>query len=191
MSKAKRKIVKKKSKKNLKLKLVYESIEKLKRWKKNPRINDEAAERLCGLIEEYGFINPIVASPDKTIRAGDTRIQAAEKLGYKELPVLYVPFESEKAAEAYAVSDNKSSEWADWDKDLLDEFFSKVPKAKVPELEKTTGFTPVEIEGLKPPEAPEEFQRLDENIDTEHQCPKCGYEWSGKAKLDKENKEGK
>jgi rubrerythrin len=28
----------------------------------------------------------------------------------------------------------------------------------------------------------EEFEKLDTNIATEHQCPKCGYEWSGKAK---------
>ena len=28
---------------------------------------------------------------------------------------------------------------------------------------------------------PEDFPEFDENIDTEHKCPKCGYAWSGKA----------
>ena len=150
MSKAKRrKIVKKKSKKNLRLKLVYEPIGKLEEWAKNPRINDEAAEKLCGLIETYGFINPIVASPDGIIRAGHTRIKSAKSLGYKELPVLYVPFESEKAAEMFALADNKSSEWADWDRDLLNEFFAKAPKAKIPELEKISGFSQIEIEEIR------------------------------------------
>lgn len=31
-------------------------------------------------------------------------------------------------------------------------------------------------------EAPEEFPEVDESLATEHQCPKCGYEWSGKSK---------
>jgi hypothetical protein len=29
------------------------------------------------------------------------------------------------------------------------------------------------------PEAPEEFKEYDENIETDHTCPKCGYKFSG------------
>lgn len=29
------------------------------------------------------------------------------------------------------------------------------------------------------PDAPESFPVVDENIDVEHSCPKCGYQWSG------------
>jgi hypothetical protein len=29
---------------------------------------------------------------------------------------------------------------------------------------------------------PEEFTEYGEDIETEHKCPKCGYEWSGKPK---------
>jgi hypothetical protein len=28
-------------------------------------------------------------------------------------------------------------------------------------------------------EPPGEFKEFDENIETEHTCPKCGYSWSG------------
>ena len=31
------------------------------------------------------------------------------------------------------------------------------------------------------PSAPEDFPEVDENVPTEHQCPKCGYRWSGGA----------
>jgi len=31
-------------------------------------------------------------------------------------------------------------------------------------------------------EPPEEFPEYDEDIQTEYECPKCGYKWSGKAK---------
>jgi len=51
-----------------------------------------------------------------------------------------------------------------------------------------TGFDASAIERfLNPPEpeektAPEDFPEVDESIETEHECPKCGYEWSGKSK---------
>jgi len=28
------------------------------------------------------------------------------------------------------------------------------------------------------PPSPDEFPEMDEDIDTKHECPKCGYEWS-------------
>jgi len=34
-------------------------------------------------------------------------------------------------------------------------------------------------EGIKIIESPEEFPEVDEQIETDHECPKCGYKWSG------------
>lgn len=34
--------------------------------------------------------------------------------------------------------------------------------------------------------APDEFKEFDEDIETEHVCPKCGYRWSGKIDLEVE-----
>jgi hypothetical protein len=39
---------------------------------------------------------------------------------------------------------------------------------------------------LSPVEAPEDFKEYDEDIPTEHVCPKCGYRWSGGVNLDAE-----
>jgi nucleotide-binding universal stress UspA family protein len=33
--------------------------------------------------------------------------------------------------------------------------------------------------GIVPTEPPTDFAEVDENIETEHTCPKCGYQWSG------------
>ena len=49
------------------------------------------------------------------------------------------------------------------------------------------------VEDFKPPEPPPEFPIVDEDLPTEHTCPKCGYEWSGgtrKAKAKDEKEEG-
>ena len=31
------------------------------------------------------------------------------------------------------------------------------------------------------PTVPDDFKEVDEDLETEHRCPSCGYEWSGKA----------
>ena len=59
------------------------------------------------------------------------------------------------------------------------------------ELENTdvfslTGFSEEEMgvimnmQGHVQKEAPDEFEKKDENIPIQHQCPKCAYRWSGK-----------
>lgn len=143
------KVAVKPSKKDWKLKLVYEPIEKLTPWALNPRHNDEAAEKLCAVLDKHGFINPIIATPDGVIRAGHTRLKAAIKLGYKELPVIYVPFHSELEAEMYSIADNKASEWAQWNRDILSTLFKKTGNVNVAQVERLSGFSQVEIEGLK------------------------------------------
>jgi hypothetical protein len=133
-----------------KMKLVYVPIDELVEWEKNPRKNDVAAEKLCGLLEEHGFVNPIIASRDKVIRAGHTRLKAAKSLGIKEVPVIYVDFDSEEQAELYAIADNKASEWAEWDKEMLSSLLNQRRKLVTPaRVERLTGFTRLELEGMR------------------------------------------
>lgn len=65
---------------------------------KQSRINDEASKKLSKLIKYYGFINPIIATPDGVIRAGHTRYKAAKLNKLKKVPVIFVDFKSEKKA---------------------------------------------------------------------------------------------
>ena len=32
------------------------------------------------------------------------------------------------------------------------------------------------------PTVPQDFPEVDDELETEHRCPSCGYEWSGKTK---------
>jgi ParB-like chromosome segregation protein Spo0J len=132
-----------------KLRLRYVPIAKLRRWKNNPRRNDKAAENLLGLFEEYGFIDPIIATPDNVIRAGHTRLKAATKTDLKELPVIFVDFGSEDKASMYALSNNRASEWAEWDEDLLADTLSKRRSLPDELMAKLSGFEVQEIEGLR------------------------------------------
>ena len=101
-------------------------IEKLKVWEMNPRKNDEASEKLSGMIQEYGFVNPIIIDQHGVIRAGHTRLKAAKKLDKKTVPVLIHNFENEAQAIGFAIADNKSSEWAEWDFGRLEELMKEL-----------------------------------------------------------------
>ena len=121
----------------------------LQEWAKNPRQNDSAVDRLVGLIEAHGFANPIIATRDGVVRAGNTRLKAALKMHLVSVPVIYMDFASEEDAELFSLSDNKSSEWAKWDKDMLIEIFAALPPEMMEEQERLSGFTTPELEGLK------------------------------------------
>ncbi len=121
----------------------------LKEWKDNPRHNEDAVPQLMKLIQEHGWAGMIVATPDGVIRAGHTRFKAVKKLGHDRIWVHWKNFPSEKAAEAFALADNKSSEWSTWDHAKLARLFKKRLSVDVQRL---TGFQRSQIEwgGVKP-----------------------------------------
>lgn len=129
-----------------KVKVEYVDINRLKMWEKNPRINDEASKRLSKLIKYYGFINPIIATPDGVIRAGHTRYKAAKLNKLKQVPVIFVGFKSEEEARGYSISDNKSYEFSKWDVALLKDELEELDTGEF-NIE-LTGFNAGEVENL-------------------------------------------
>ena len=113
-------------------------------WKENPRKNDEAAKALALIIKEHGIKSPIVVwRKNKTIYKGNTTFKACQILKRASIPVAYVDFKDENEAIAYALADNKASEYADWnDTDLAKLLSSKAILAK------GTGFSNKEILGI-------------------------------------------
>lgn len=123
-------------------------------WADNPRVNEEAAARLARVIKAAGFIDPIIATEDGTIRAGHSRWKAAQILKLSRVPVLWVRFPSEAAAQAYSLADNKANEWATWDAAALGRILRTQEVISLASLEtddvplETTGFTPRERAAL-------------------------------------------
>lgn len=104
----------------IKLKVEYLDIDKLKPYENNPRINEAAVDKVAESIEEFGFRNPIIVDADNVIVAGHTRLLSAKQLGYAEVPVIRASDLTEKQIKAYRIADNKTSEFAEWDFDLLE-----------------------------------------------------------------------
>ena len=64
-------------------------------------------------------MTPIIISKDNTIIAGHGRILAARKLGLEIVPCLMAEHLTEAQIKAYVIADNKLSENAGWDNEML------------------------------------------------------------------------
>ena len=103
-----------------KLKIEYKDINELIPYINNPRINDGAVDKVASSIKNFGFKNPIIIDQDNEIIAGHTRLKAARKLGLDEVPTIKVDDLTEPQIKAFRIADNKTSEFAEWDMELLE-----------------------------------------------------------------------
>jgi hypothetical protein len=96
-------------------------LNEIKPYENNPRQNDKAVEYVANSIKDFGFKVPIVVDKDMVIINGHTRFKASQKLGLKEVPVIVADDLSEDKVRAFRLADNKSSEIATWDYELLED----------------------------------------------------------------------
>jgi DNA modification methylase len=101
------------------MKIEIRPIAGVKPYPNNPRINDDAVDAVASSIKEFGFRQPIVVDTDGVIICGHTRFKAAQKLGIEKVPVHVAVDLTPEQIKAYRIADNKSSELADWNFDLL------------------------------------------------------------------------
>lgn len=99
--------------------IVLKNINHIKVYENNPRKNEKAVESVANSIKEFGFKVPIILDKDNTIIAGHTRYKAALKLNLKEVPCIIADDLTEEQVRAFRIADNKVSELAEWDFDLL------------------------------------------------------------------------
>jgi hypothetical protein len=137
----------------------YIHFSKIKLWAGNPRSNDQAVPRLIELLRIHGQKSRIgVWRKNMTIYKGNTTFKAltqmlrlsmvgcnhtlAEQLTKGLIKVEWLDFPSETAAIAYAIADNKSSEFAEWDDEILRGLLN------TPQMVKQAGFSDVEKRAL-------------------------------------------
>jgi ParB-like chromosome segregation protein Spo0J len=148
-------------------------INKIKPNPKNPRtIKDERFEKLKKSIQDFpDMLNkrPLVCFTDTdgkfVVLGGNMRLKAAKDLGLKELPIILADEWTEEQKAKFLIKDNVGfGEWdwnelnTDWDTEQLNEWGLEVPKF-------------LNIDEILNEE------QIDEEIKTNNQCPKCGYEF--------------
>lgn len=101
------------------MQIVNKSIDELREYENNPRNNDGAVDYVANSIKEFGFKVPILVDKNNVIVAGHTRYKASKKLGITEVPCIVADDLSEEQVKAFRLVDNKSNEFATWNKELL------------------------------------------------------------------------
>lgn len=70
-------------------------------------------------LREFGFVTPVLIDFDNNIIAGHGRVEAARAEGMTEVPCVLVANLTEAQRKAYILADNRLSETAAWDPELL------------------------------------------------------------------------
>ncbi len=182
------------------------SLSDLRANERNPRvITPEAMERLEKALKEFGDLGGIV----KNIRTGNMvgghqRVAAFQKLENAQIIIgermrkpdrcgtvafgfvhlhgtrytyREVDWPDHKEMAAMLAANQHGGEF-DWSS------VSKILQELKGEIDiDLTGFDSEKMESLLMKfSAPGEFPEVDKNLEIEHVCPKCGYQWSGKLK---------
>lgn len=101
------------------MKIIEKDIETLVAYKNNPRKNDNAVEYVANSIREFGFKVPVIIDKDNVVVCGHTRLKAARELNINKIPCIIADDLTDEQIKAFRIADNKVSEQASWDLDLL------------------------------------------------------------------------
>jgi DNA modification methylase len=95
-------------------------VDQLVPYQKNARTHsDEQIAQIAASIQEFGWTNPILVTPDYVVIAGHARLAAAKKLRLTEVPVIVLGHLSEAQRRALVIADNQLALNAGWDEDML------------------------------------------------------------------------
>lgn len=135
------------------------SIDSIKPWENNPRYNAHAVQQIAVSIQQFGFLNPIIAQKSsKKIICGHTRYKAAKQLNLLKVPVILADLNDVQSS-AYAIADNKLGEIASWDEGQLIQILTGIQD----EIDLTTlGYDEQEINALFSEESFEDIFNIDD-----------------------------
>lgn len=159
-----------------KIQINYVSLNLLKPYKNNPRINDDAVESVAKSIKEFGFKVPLVIDKDFNIVCGHTRYKASQQLGLEEVPCIVADDLTPSQLKAFRLADNKVSEMASWAYDKLEQELSQISDIDMSEF----GFDldDLDLDINTDVDLKDNNKDFEEKESEKVTCPNCGLEFT-------------
>jgi hypothetical protein len=158
------------------------AIGSVKNHPRNVRQGDIGA--ISQSLKDNGQYRPIVVQRSTGyVLAGNHTLKAAKALGWKEIAATFIECDDDRALRIL-LADNRTNDLATYDDNALADLLKELATS-------AQGFTGSGYDGddldtllgrANNDASLNQFPAYDENIATEHECPKCGFEWSGKQK---------
>lgn len=150
----------------------------------NFRVHPKAQQdALADVLSEVGVVQRVIVNRRTGVLIdGHLRVTLALRSGQPTIPVLYVDLDPREEALVLATLDPIAA-MATTDAAKLDELLrdmdtgSAAIQAMLSDLVTDAGLYLAGADDGKA--APDEFKEFDEDIETAHECPKCGYRYSG------------
>ena len=142
-------------------------VSELKPYEKNAKKHDKTQiDNVAESIKQFGFVQPIVVDKNGCVIIGHCRLEAAKKLGMREVPCYMAEDLDAEQVKKLRLLDNKLNESA-WDFDLIAD--------EIGDLD-FDGFLvdwqlPAEAEAVELSDG--EGEKAEER--EMHHCPKCGF----------------
>ena len=122
-------------------------------------------------LRAFGQQKPIVVDKRGIVIAGNGTLQAAQSIGWTEIDIVRTDLEGPEAT-AFGIADNRTSELAEWDDEVLHSLLDSLDE----DLRNVLEFADSEIEAMAPSlsiDTEEDQDNQQENL----KCPNCGHEW--------------
>lgn len=130
----------------------------------NPRHNSSAVPAVAESIRLFGFKVPLVVDSNKMILAGHTRYRAALSLGLEKIPCIEASDLTEDEQAAFAVAENRTSDFASFDLPRLADIVQDIPEDLIAAFDIDSLLADVENaddEAVKSDKKPEKRDGLD------------------------------
>lgn len=144
--------------------------------RKKLKAGDKEYEKIKNSIQEFGYVEPIIANYDMTVIGGHQRLTVLKNLGYTEVECVVLHIEDEHQVKALNVALNKIT--GAWNEQLLADLLVDLQSADF--NTDLTGFDPAEIDQLFSKVHNKKITEDDFDVDAQLQKPtitKAGDLW--------------
>lgn len=121
-------------------------LEKLQLDPQNVRRHDSRSiEAIAESLDSFGQRKPVVVTQANLVVTGNGTVEAARKLGWKEIEAVRIPADwTERKITAFAIADNRTSELSAWNTEALIEQLSNLEETEI----EAVGFSQDELDDL-------------------------------------------